>query len=195
VGEKRPRDRGVLAAVAALAASVVVMAMVQADNVTRGLAFAVGIGVAIAVLWLAAFLLVRSLRRWFPSRLEYVWRQGLANLYRPANQTVSVVLSLGFGTFLLATLVLVQHNLLRSLRVDGSSRRANLILFDIQPDQSSGVDSLLRARNLEPAPAVPWVPMRVQSINGRTVQEFWRDTTEVDGQPSGWALRREYRST
>ncbi len=89
----------------------------------------------------------------------------------------------------------MQHNLLRSLRVDGSSKRPNLILFDIQPDQASGVDSLLKDRGLDPAPAVPMVPMRIQSIGGKTVQDYSRDTTEVDGRPAGWALRREYRST
>jgi len=192
---RRPRDRWTLVAAAALIASVVVMAVLQANNLGRGAAFSLGIGVAILGLWGAALLLVRGLRRWFPHRLAYVWRQGLANLYRPANQTVSVVLSLGFGTFLLATLLLVQHNLLRSLRVDGGSRRPNLILFDIQRDQAAGVDSLLRARGLDPAPAVPLVPMRIQSINGRTAQDYARDTTDADGQPAGWALRREYRST
>jgi len=194
--EARPaRDRWTILAIAVLMASVLLMAMVQAGDPLRGAAFAAGIGVALTGLWLSAFALVRGLRRSFPHRLAYVWRQGLANLYRPANQTVSVVLSLGFGTFLLATLLLVQHNLLRSLRVDGSSRRPNLILFDIQPDQAAGVDSLLRARGLDPTPAVPIVPMRIQSINGRPVQDYSRDTTEVEGRPAGWALRREYRST
>ena len=69
-------------------------------------------------LWLSALLLVRGLRRFFPRRLPYLYRQGLANLYRPANQTLMVVLALGFGAFLLSTLLLVQHNLLRELRVD-----------------------------------------------------------------------------
>jgi len=194
--EARPeRDRWTILATLALILSVVLMAVVQAGDLLRGGAFAAGIGVAIAGLWLSAFGLVRGLRRWFPHRLSYVWRQGLANLYRPSNQTVSVVLSLGFGTFLLATLLLVQHNLLRSLRVDGSSRRPNLILFDIQPNQATGLDSLLRARGFDPTEAVPIVPMRIQSIGGRSVQDYSRDTTEVEGRPAGWALRREYRST
>ncbi|TFG46776.1 MAG: FtsX-like permease family protein [Gemmatimonadales bacterium] len=194
--EARPsRDRWTIIATLALMLSVVLMAMVQAGDPLRGAAFAAGIGVALAGLWFSAFALVWGLRKSFPHRLAYVWRQGLANLYRPANQTVSVVLSLGFGTFLLATLLLVQHNLLRSLRVDGGSRRPNLILFDIQPDQAAGVDSLLHARALLPTPAVPLVPMRIQSVGGRTVQDYSRDTTEVDGRPAGWALRREYRST
>ncbi|HQR17644.1 MAG TPA: FtsX-like permease family protein [Gemmatimonadales bacterium] len=190
-----PRDRWSVLAAFALGASVVLMAVIQAGSLLRGGAFAVGIGVAMLGLWLSALALVRSLRRWFPHRLQYVWRQGLANLYRPANQTVSVVLALGFGTFLLATLLLVQFNLLRALRVDGGSRRPNMVLFDIQPDQSAGVDSLLRARGLEPTPAVPIVPMRILSVNGRSVQTFARDTGEAEGRPAGWALRREYRST
>lgn len=190
-----PRDRWAAVAALLLAASVVLMAVAQAASLVRGLAFAVGIGVALLALWLAALALVRSLRRWFPTRLPYVWRQGLANLYRPANQTVAVVLALGFGTFLLATLLLVQHNLLRTLRVDGSSRRANLVLFDIQPDQAAPLDTLLHARGLDPSPPVPIVPMRIQSLKGRTVQAFTRDTTEEEGRPAGWALRREYRST
>lgn len=192
---RAPRDRWTIVAILVLLLSVVVMAVIQAGDPLRGVAFAAGIGAAIGGLWLSAVLLVRSLRRWFPRRLAYVWRQGLANLYRPANQTVAVVLSLGFGTFLLATLLLVQHNLLRSLRVDGTSRRPNLILFDIQPDQVGAMDSLLRARGLDPTAAVPIVPMRIQSIGGRTTQDYSRDTTEVDGRPAGWALRREYRST
>jgi len=195
VERRQPRDRWTIAAVLLLVVSVVVMSMVQAGNALRGAAFAGGIGAALLGLWLSAYGLVRGLQRWFPHRLAYVWRQGLANLYRPANQTVSVVLSLGFGTFLLATLFLVQHNLLRSLRVDGSSKRPNLILFDIQPDQAAGVDALLRARGLDPTPAVPIVPMRIQSIGGKAVQDYSRDTTEVEGRPAGWALRREYRST
>jgi len=191
-----PRDRWSVFAALILGLSVVLMAVLQSGQLLRGAAFAAGIGLAILGLWLAALALVRGLRRWFPHRLAYVWRQGLANLYRPANQTVSVVLALGFGTFLLSTLLLVQHNLLRALRVDGGSRRANMILFDIQPDQAAGIDSLLRSRGYDPAPAVPIVPMRILSLRGRPVQPFTpADTVEREDRPAGWALRREYRST
>ena len=91
-----------------LAASVVLLAAIQVGDLRDGAVFAVGIGLALLLLWLAAKALIGGVRRWFPSRLPYLWRQGLANLYRPANQTVTVVLALGFGAFLLATLYLVQ---------------------------------------------------------------------------------------
>ena len=112
------RDLARHAAALALAASLVALAVIQAGRLSFGLAFAAGVGVAVFALWLCAFLLVRGLRRFFPRRLPYLYRQGLANLYRPANQTLMVVLALGFGAFLLSTLLLVQHNLLRDLRVD-----------------------------------------------------------------------------
>lgn len=191
----RRRDPWVLGAAALLGTSVLAMAMLQAGQPLRGVAFAAGIGLALLGLWLAAFALVRTIRRWFPHRLRYVWRQGLANLYRPANQTVAVVLALGFGTFLLATLLLAQSNLLRALRVDGSSHRPNLVFFDVQPDQAAPLDSLLRGHGLDPTPPVPLVPMRILSLNGRSMRSYVRDTSEVEGRPAGWALRREYRST
>ena len=85
------------------------------------------------------------------SRLAYVWRQGLANLYRPANQTVLVILALGFGGFLLTTVAVVQQNLLSSFNLDRSPDRPNLVFFDIQPDQLAGLEAML-ARRQHPLP-------------------------------------------
>src|SRR5207247_3477736 len=127
------------------------------------------IGIALLALWLAALGSTWAVRRFLvdpPSyppprrgegmlqrvrlrvllpRLPYLWRQGLANLYRPANQTRMVVLALGFGSFLLSTLLLVQHNLLRDLRVDEGTARPNVVFFDIQPDQREDVLARRRA--------------------------------------------------
>jgi putative ABC transport system permease protein len=189
------RDRWFWIAAGGLGLSVIAMAVLEAGHALRGLAFAAGIGVTLVGLAAAALALVRGLRRWFPHRLPYVWRQGLANLYRPANQTVAVVLALGFGVFLLATLVLVQHNLLRDLRVGDGVARPNLVLFDIQADQAPGVDSLLRAGGHAPPAPIPIVPMRIQALDGVPVRPAAVDTTDRPNQPSGWAVRREYRST
>ena len=109
----------------------------------RGAIFAAGIGGALLVLWGASWALVRAARRWLPGGWPYLWRQGLSNLHRPSNQTVTVVLAIGFGAFLLGTLVLVQSNLLRQLRVTGGPARPNLVLFDIQPDQLGTVRQAL----------------------------------------------------
>jgi putative ABC transport system permease protein len=156
--------------------------------------FSGGLAVALLILWGAAWLLAAMARRWTPSRWPYVWRQGLANLQRPSNQTATVVLAIGFGAFLLGTLLLVQSDLLRTLRLTGGPKRANLVLFDIQPDQRSAIDSMLAGRGLRSAGPVPIVPMRIQSVNGSPVSATLADTSRGD-EDGRWAFRREYRST
>lgn len=194
-GALQRRDPLRLAVVGLIAASVVAIAVLQVKQVPTGLAFAGGLGVALGCLAIASLLLMRGLKRWLPSQLPYLWRQGLANLYRPANQTLMVVLALGFGAFLLTTLFLVQANLLREFEL-GAGVRANVILFGIQPGQRAGVDSLLHASGLPILPAAPIVPMRMESLKGRSAADWLADTvTSEESRPESWAVRREYRST
>jgi putative ABC transport system permease protein len=174
---------------------VILAAVVQAGRIVPGLAFAAGIGLALLALWLAAFALMRAVRRFFPRRLPYLWRQGLANLYRPANQTRTVVLALGFGAFLLSTLLLVQHNLLRDLRVDGGTERPNLVFFDIQPGQREDVLARLRAEGCPARTIVPVVPMRIQSVKGKSVSRVLGEAGTAEASRERWAFRREYRSS
>jgi putative ABC transport system permease protein len=137
------------------------------------------------------------MRRWLPASWPYVWRQGLANLHRPANQTVTLVLAIGFGAFLLGTLYLVQHNLLRQLRLTGGPARPNLVLFDIQPDQLAPIQRELHDAGLVMSPATPIVPMRMRSVKGRPVTELLASTpgSDENSRSNAWVYRREYRST
>jgi putative ABC transport system permease protein len=194
-----------------LVVSILGLAALEVGSWRTGAIFSGGIGLALGVLWVAAWLLVRAVRRWFPDGWPYVWRQGLANLFRPANQTVAVVLALGFGAFLLATLFLVQHNLLRGLETTGGARRPNLLLLDIQTDQAAAVARELKVRGLPEYGPVPIVPMRILSVKGAPIGQLLADTGRAapearrrrgdrvradGGEPSNaWALRREYRST
>jgi putative ABC transport system permease protein len=209
------RDAWSAAAWVALAASALLLAVWQAGNAKVGAAFVLGIAAALALLWLAAWLVMRLLRRSSPRALPYVVRQGVANLYRPGNQTRAVVLALGFGVFLLATLLLVQHNLLRPLQVGGGEARANLLLWDVQPDQEPALDALLAGHGAAVVQSAPIVPMRIAALNGTDVQTLApepegastdEETPEPEGgrrarrgreagRPAAWALRREYRST
>jgi putative ABC transport system permease protein len=187
------------AAAAALAGSTVALAALQVGSWRQGAIFSGGVAAALLVLWGASWALIRGARRWLPGGWPYVWRQGLANLHRPSNQTTTVVLAIGFGAFLLGTLFLVQYNLLRTLRLTGGPARPNLVLFDIQPDQLGTVERALAESGYRAAGPVPIVPMRIQSIRGRPVTAALADTTRDEDDGSGprdrWALRREYRST
>jgi putative ABC transport system permease protein len=196
--EPEPARRDLWWSLAALAlvASIVLLAVHQVGSWKQGAIFAAGAGVALAVLWALAWSLVRTLRNRVPPALPYVWRQGIANLHRPANQTALLILGIGFGTFLLGTLYLVQHNLLQQLRTTGGSGRPNLVLFDIQPDQLVMVEQELRSAGLPLVGPTSIVPMRIASIGGRPVGTLLRpDTSRRDEPSAGWALRREYRST
>ena len=180
-----------LAAYAALAAGVLLLSLWQAPSRPVGFWFAAGIAGTAGLLWLTAVALMRATRRYFPRRARYVVRQGIANLFRPQNQTVAVILAIGFGVFLIATLYVVQRNLLAQFALDERPDRPNLVIFDIQDDQREGVLQLMRERGL-PAPDItPIVPARISHVNGRTVQEIL-DGPDVRGR---WAFRREYRNT
>ena len=178
------------AVAAALVASVMLIAISRTGDLGRGLALSAGIAVVLLVLWASASTLAALARRGIRAGWPYVVRQGVANLYRPANQTRAVVISLGFGAFLVSTLYLVQSNLLRQFRVGASASSANLIFFDVQEDQAAGVDSLVSAAGVPVLQRAPIVTMRIASIGGVTVADLRKS-------PRGrsWAVGREYRST
>ena len=192
-GEDTPaRDPWRWALYALIGAAVLGFAVTQASPWRRGVGFALGLAAGLGVLAGVARLLTWAVRRWSPRRLPYVWRQGLANLHRPHNRTVLLLVSLGLGTFLVLTLYLARESLLRQFRGSTGSDRPNLLFFDIQDDELAGVRSALRAAGAEERQEAPIVTMRLSALRGRPVEELLRDHA---GRIPGWTLRREYRST
>lgn len=177
---------------ALIAAAISGFAMRQMHGWLPGLIFALAIGAAFGLLSAAAKLLTVFTRKFFPEAWSYTWRQGLANLFRPHNQTLMMMLAIGFGACLIATLYLTQHTLLRQVALTGAEQQPNLVFFDIQSDQQAEVATLIRAEGLPILQQVPIVTMRLEAINGRNVRELQKDSTAGI---SGWALRREYRSS
>lgn len=199
-----------------LVASVLAIALNRATRLRNGIGMAVATGGVILVLTLSATLLAflarRTLRRGWP----YVVRQGVANLYRPANQTRAVILALGFGSFLITTLYVVQSNLLRQFTVDQAASRANVLFFDVQPDQQPDIEHALTSAHHEIINEAPVVTMRIAEVKGRRSSDILSDTiTKTDtatslrvgrrrvgerGEPRRagplpYSLRHEYRST
>ncbi len=187
------RDVLRVAAYVVLVGSIIALSLWQAPFVWAGLAFAGGVAMGASVLWAVAAALIKATRRFFPDQAPYVVRQGVANLFRPHNQTVAVTLAVGFGVFLLSTMHLVQRNLLTQIEIETGPDRPNLVVFDIQADQREGVEHLISERGLGIREVTPIVPARIAEINDRTVEELLADT--VGPRASRWALRREYRHT
>jgi putative ABC transport system permease protein len=196
-----------LLAFAVISASVAGLAIWQARYWRIGLLYAGALVVGLLVLWICARMLIAATRRLARRgvavaradrsgagrRRAFAIRQGIANLHRPRNQTTAIVMALGFGVFLVATLWVVQRNVLGWLRVDVGRPQPNLVFFDIQRDQVDSVRALL-ARYADVAPdLVPIVPARVAAVNGIRADSLIARARTPRVEP--WAVRREYRHT
>ena len=179
-----------VAVVGGIALIVAGLGIAQTDSIPMGLGIAAGFALAFGVLIGASWLIVKTIRRFFPTTWQYVWRQGLANLYRPHNQTTVLMLALGLGTFLVATLYIAQHAILAQIAIAGSDNRPNFVLVDVQTDQLESVSALLDAQGLPVIHRAPIVTTRLKSIKGQDARAYGRENDVPR-----WAIRREYRST
>ncbi len=177
---------------ALIVGAVTVFALAQTRRWEHGVGFVVMLALSFGVLAGLAKVVAWTARRYFPKRAPYVWRQGVANLHRPNNRTVLLLLALGLGTFLIVTLALTRATLVAQIENTGGGDRPNLLFFDIQDDQIEPLTAILAAEGAPVKASAPIVTMRVRSLKGRPVEEVLRDNVNRIPQ---WTLRREYRST
>ncbi len=190
--ESRRLDPWRVLAWTALAASLVVLGVLQAPRRIEGVAFAGGLVLATLALRVVAWILMRASRRLLPRRASFAVRQGVSSLFRPANQTAAVTVALGFGVFLIATIWIVQLNLLDRIQLDRQNGAPDLVAFDIQSDQRDDVASTFASLGVHSVKLVPIVPARIAAIDGQTVQQL---LARKDRRAEPWALRRDYRNT
>jgi putative ABC transport system permease protein len=186
------RDPLRLTVIGLIALSIGLFVFAHTDRWLHGVWFCVGLVVTFGLLAGVAKLLITVVRNAFPASWPYVWRQGLANLYRPHNQTLVLILSLGAGTFFLMTLYLAQQTLLQQVRQTHDESQPNLVLFDIQSDQREALTTLMRSLSLPVIHDIPLVTMRLATIKGKNVADL-RNSEE--GSIPDWALQWEYRAT
>ncbi|HEY0966567.1 MAG TPA: FtsX-like permease family protein [Opitutaceae bacterium] len=177
---------------AVIVGAITVFALVQTTEWEHGLGFVAMLALSFGVLTGLARLVALSARRFFPKSAPYVWRQGVANLYRPNNRTVLLLLALGLGTFLIVTLALTRATLVAQIENTGGENRPNLLFFDIQDDQIGPLERILAEQSAPIVAKAPIITMKVRSLKGRTVEEILKDNTS---RLPSWTLRREYRST
>jgi putative ABC transport system permease protein len=192
--ERNRLDPFTLAAYGFLAASVVALCVLEAPEPALGLGFAGALTVVVGLLTGVGWVMMRATRRFFPRRASYPVRQGVSNLFRPQNQTIAVTLALGFGAFVIGTVVEVEGNLRKDLTLSFGGGQPNLLFFDIQKDQIEGVVNLLPEDARAGADVAPLVSARIVGINGQTNDGLRADSVRED-RPDAWALRRQYRNT
>ncbi len=154
--------------------------------------FTLGLIIATLILVGVGQLIIWGVRKYFPTGSSFVVRQGLANLYRPNNQTLILVITIGLGTALITTLLLSQDLLLDKVKLSSSENQPNMVLFDIQSKQVDEVIDITKSDSLPIIQEVPIVNMRLASIKGRSVENIKADTTT---EIRNWVLNREYRVT
>jgi putative ABC transport system permease protein len=177
---------------ALILAFIMVFSYMQLHQWMQAIVFSLGIVIAFLVLTAIAALLTWTVRRFFPSGWSYVWRQGLANLYRPNNQTRILIVSIGLGTALICTMFFIQSILLNRITLSASGNQPNMVLFDIQAAQRDNVVALAKQQGLPVNGTVPIVSMRLESVNGMNAETLRADSTIKMHQ---WIFNREYRVT
>ena len=167
-------------------------ARLQLEGWMQTLFFTGGILAAFFILYGIAALVVWLVRRFFPSSWSYLWRQGLSNLFRPNNQTVILVVSIGLGTALIGTLFFVQDILISRVSLSSSNNQPNMILFDIQSTQKNAIAELTKKQGLPVIQEVPVITIKLDEINGHTATDAKKDSTL---KLSKHVFSREYRTT
>ncbi|MEH0153949.1 FtsX-like permease family protein [Limibacter armeniacum] len=164
----------------------------QTNNWGIAAGFTGGVTVAFGILSLFAYGLMSGVRKYFPTSWSYLWRQSLANLFRPNNQTLVLIVTVGLGTMLIVTLFAVQGMLLNRVELSTSGKQPNMILFDIQDSQHQKVREMMAINQLPVIQDVPMVTLRLEKVNGMTKADVREDSTiHVRSR----TFNREYRVT
>ncbi|WP_020527118.1 ABC transporter permease [Flexithrix dorotheae] len=164
-------------------------AIVQTNDLQIGSFFFLGLLVTLLCLILVANLLIFMIKKLSPKQIGFVWKQSLANLFRPNNQTAVLMVVIGLGAFLVATVTSVQDGILNQVAGIGNKTRSNLILFDIQPNQTSPTQQLVEKFEIEQKQLVPIVTLRLNKLKGQTLSEV-RENPEEN--IPNWLLYMEY---
>jgi putative ABC transport system permease protein len=153
------------------------IAWALSDSVKVGGWFALLFAAALVVLLILAWVALRSLRfalnrvrLHLPSSL----RHGLANLYRPGNQSAAVLASLGTGVMLILAVYLMQGALLKDIRDTASPKLPNVFLVDVTTDEVQGVRDFFHHQPgvTEALDLMPVVGGRFVSLNGKTLDKL-----------------------
>ncbi|WP_417449888.1 ABC transporter permease [Kordiimonas sp.] len=162
---------------------VVLLAVGMSDN--RGLAagFMIGAGITLGILRGISWLIERGAAK-APRSKNALRRMAIANLHRPGAATGAVVLSLGLGLTLFASLALIEGNLEARLSEQVPEEAPAFFFLDIQraqlPDFEATVAGIDDVQDLV---TVPNLRGRVIRLNGVKAEDV-----EVDPEVR-WVLR------
>lgn len=135
------------------------------QNLSRTLYFAIGLLVLVLVITLLARVVLALLHRQRFSPLDV--RQAVRGMFRPRNATAGIIVTLAASLTVLFTIFLIERNLDSSFVQAYPDDAPNVVLLDIQPDQRERI----RTKLGKETEFLPLVQARIQSINGKEIEE------------------------
>lgn len=160
----------IVAALAAIAAEL-------SDSVTVGKWFAGSLCALLAVILALAAVMLRALRIFLAKtrlHLNSAVRHGLANLYRPGNQSAAVLAALGAGVMLILSVFLMQSAIIRDMRATAAPDTPNIFLVDMATAELPGIEKLLTAQPgvKGKVETLPVIAARITEINGKDADKL-----------------------
>ncbi len=159
--------------------ALAVIAALLSDNWKGGSWFAGSLAASLLILLAISSGLLRILktalnrtRLALPSTL----RHGLANLYRPGNQSAAVLAALGVGVMLILSVFLMQRSIVSQMHTAMSANTPNVFLIDIASSELDGVRKLVLEQpgaehNFE---ALPILSGSLDTLEGTPVRQLDR---------------------
>jgi putative ABC transport system permease protein len=170
-----------------IAAAIVILIALTGIAALLSESTKVGIWFGVALAAILIFLLALSagflrLLRWLLKlvrlRLPQYLRQGLANLYRPGNQSAAVLAALGTGVMLILAVYLMQSQVLREIQETASPKLPNIFLVDVTTDEVPGMKDFF-AHQPGPGPnqkaeldLLPVISGHFVSLNGVPIEKL-----------------------
>ncbi len=184
-----------LALVVAATGAVLFLAAIETRSREMTIYFAGAVGGALILLALlarAAMALTRRLAHRVPG---YRLRQGLANLHRPGNQTTSVIVAIGLGSFLVGSLLVVARSIENVVAVELRGDLPNVFMMDIQPQDRAGVEAQVQAAGARGLVIAPMVAARLAAVAGRPVDTHGMERDAARRSFDDTLRTREYFAT
>lgn len=147
------------------------IAAALSDSVEVGRWFAGALCALLIVILGLSALTLRVLRAFLARtriHLQSAIRHGLANLYRPGNQSAAVLAALGMGVMLILTVFLMQHGVIGEMKLTSGPNLPNIFLIDISSKELAGVKHLLAQQTAVTGEVetLPSVAGRIISVDG-----------------------------
>ena len=148
-------------------------AWAQSGRVVIAIIYTVAIGICFGLLALTALGFIKLARAITPQIRNYAIRQGMANMYRPNNQTLLMVLALGLGTVMIMTQVMTQGAVVGAYETMNfeAVEFPDLVLPTVSSEELEDVRNLVREHGLDIVSQEIMISLAVDSIYGRSIAD------------------------